>query len=121
MPRTDLTVQTASRFETIITPTLNAADAANGNSFDNTTRSVILWIVNGSGGDLTVTIDNPQLSDTDLEIPEREYTIPNGGTRVIGPFPSDYNQTDNSLTNRVLVDWSTGTSVTCAVISVPRA
>jgi len=120
MPRTNLTVQTATRNATIIQPTMNAVDLANGNSFDNSSRNVILWIVNGSGGVLTVTIDYPG-SYEDNNYDPNVKTIPNGESRIIGPFPSTYNQTDNSLTDRVLVDWSSGTSVTCAVIKVSTA
>ena len=120
MARTNLTVQTCSRTTPLEDPTANAVDAANGNSFDNSSTKVILIVNNGSGGNLTLTVDFPQTLDG-LTVADRTYTIPTGEEWVIGPFPSSYNQTNNSLENRVLLDWSTGTSVTCKVIQVPSA
>jgi len=118
MARTSLTVQEPTRFAQINAPTANAVDLANGNRFVNDGK-IILIVSNASGGALTVTIDNPQLYDTDLVIPDRTYSIPDGSTgAIIGPFPTSFNQTLDSIANSIGVNWSTATSVTCKLIRV---
>lgn len=115
MARTALTVQEPTRF-TEITPTANAVDAVNGNRYTNDGK-IVLRVVNGSGGSLTVSVITPQLYDVDLPVPSRTYTIASG-TRYIGPFPTSYNDTVDSATDQVSVDWSTGSSVTVEVVRV---
>lgn len=119
MPRTSLTVQEPTR-TAIVTPTSNAVDQPNGNRFVNDGK-IVMRVVNGSGGDLTVTIATPEVYDTDIAIPSRTYVIPNAGIRYIGPFPSKYNATVDDVQNSVAVDWSSGTSVVCELIRVSQA
>lgn len=120
MARTDLTVQSSGRLTVLTNPTQNAADSANGNSFDNTGINVILYVNNGSGGNVDLTVDIPDTFEGE-ERPNKTYTLADGSRTVIGPFNTTYNQTDNSLTNRVLLDWDIDTSVTVEVIACPNA
>ena len=116
MARTSLTVQEPTRIAQV-TLTANAVDAANGNRFVNDGKT-FLEVTNGSGGSLTVTIQMPQLYDTDLTISDRTYTIANGANVAIGPWPTSYNTTYDSVSDSIGVDWSTGTSVTVKVIRI---
>lgn len=116
MPRTSLTVQDATRISGV-TPTSNTPDAVNGNRLTNDGKTVCR-VTNGSGGALTVTVDYPSLVDTDLTVTDRTYTIADGTTKYIGPWPVSYNQTLDSTSNQLAIDWSTSTSVTVEVIRV---
>lgn len=117
MPRTSLTVQEVTRTAQLDAPTANAVDNANGNRFVNDGK-IILVIANGSGGNLTVTINNPQTVDG-LDVPDRTYTIPTAATgAIIGPWTTAYNQTLDNVENSIGVDWSSGTSVTVKVVRV---
>lgn len=107
MARVALTVQDTSRTGLNSVSTAEAADAVNGNSFANTSQNVVVKVVNGSGGSLTVTFTTITNYDG-LSMPDLEVTIPNGEERIIGPFSnSNYGNS-----NTVYVDYSTGTSVT---------
>lgn len=114
MARTSLTVQEPTR-HTPISATSNAVDAVNGNRFTNDGK-VMLRVVNGSGGSLTVTIGTPETYDTDLVIPSRTHVIADATPRYLGPYTTQYNTTSDSVANQVEVDWSTGTSVVVEVV-----
>lgn len=118
MPRTSLTVQDATRISGVV-PTANAADASNGNRFTNDGQTVAR-VTNNSGGTLTVTVDYPSLIDTDLTVTDRTYSVTNATSKVIGPWPIAYNQTLDSTTNQLAIDWSTGSSVTVELIRVTK-
>lgn len=120
MPRTDLTVQEANRLTPLVNPTQNTPDVANGNSFDNSSQRVILYVTNGGASPITITVDIPGTYEGEA-LPNKTYTVNAGARQVIGPFNNVYNQTDNSLTNRVLFNASASTSVTVEVIKVPAA
>lgn len=116
MAYTELSVETTVR--TGLEPTYSAVDAANGNSFDNAGENVVLIVKNGSGGDLTVTISTPGTVDG-VALTDKAVVVTTAEERVIGPFPNSlYGQVDadNSIDEAVLVDFSTGTTVTMAVI-----
>lgn len=121
MPRTLLTVQTSGRLTQLDDPTANAADMANGNSWDNSSHRVIGIINNGSGGVLTTTVTIPGQVEEE-QIPPKTYTTADGGETVIGPYPARYdnNDEDNSISKALYIDWSTDTSVTVKVIRVPE-
>lgn len=118
MARTALTVQDATRIDGV-TPTANTVDAVNGNRFTNDGQT-ICRVTNGSGGALTVTVDYPLSVDTDLTVTDRTYTLADGDVLVIGPWPTSYNQTLDSTSNQLAIDWSTATSVECEVIRVTK-
>jgi len=120
MARTNLAIQQCGRLTVLTDPTQNTPDAVNFNSFDNSTTRVIMYITNGSGGDVVVTVDTNTTAEGET-LPNKIYTLATGTRTVIGPFPASYNQTDNSLTNRVLVDFDVSTSVTVELIQVPAA
>lgn len=109
MARTALTVQQIVR--TGLNATFAAADGTNQNQFANDGRTY-LHVKNGGGSSINVTIDTPGSVDG-LAVSNLVVAVPNGGERIIGPFPTNiYNQTDGN----VYVDWSAVTSVTAAAI-----
>lgn len=109
MPRTDLSPQQILR--TGLNPTFSAADGSNQNSFENNGQTY-LHVKNGGGSSINVTIDTPGTVDG-LAVGNLIVAVPNGGERIIGPFPQNiYNQVDG----KVYVDWSAVTSVTAAVL-----
>ncbi len=115
MARTALTVSVAAAYGGGV---LDIAPATvthpDGNYFVNTGREKLI-IVNGSGSPLTVTIAIPA-SYRSLQglVTSKTYTIATTKTAVLGPFePGLFNQT----TGVVNIDYSSGTSVTAAVIS----
>lgn len=114
MARTTLTPVVAAAYAGgILDIAAGAVDQPNGNNFANTGNEKLV-VINGSGGPLTVTVSIPSNAKS-LQglITSKTYTVATGKTAILGPFdPSTYNQT-GSLVN---VDWSTGTSVTCAVV-----
>ena len=115
MPRVALTASTAAGWGggiLDITPT--AVNTPDGNSFVNTGVEKIV-VANGSGGTVTVTVAIPA-SARSLNglITQKTYAIAATKTAVLGPFePSIFNQP----TGFVHVDWSSGTSVTAAVVT----
>lgn len=115
-----LSLQTIVR--TGLEATLVAADGGDGNVFDNASKRVFLWVNNGSGGDITVSIDTPNTVD-DLAIPAKQVVVTAGEARLIGPFPAMYEQydADNSIEKAVLVTYSSVTSVTVGAIYLPVA
>lgn len=114
MPRVDLTVQRMDYVDGLV-PTMTNGDATNHHSFTNTTGSdVFIMVINGGGAPITVTVATPYtLGSGALTVEDRVYTVANGATCLMGPFPSTYfNQSDG----KVYVDLSADTSVTLAAI-----
>ena len=120
MPRTDLTVQQMGRLTVLSNPTRHTPDNVNGNSFDNSGFNVFLYVTNSNASSRTLTVTVPSTFEGE-PLADKVYTIATNTRKVIGPFSSDYNQTDNGLSNRVLLDWSAATDVTVEVISMPNA
>ncbi len=118
MARTSLTVQEPTRFTQLANPTQVTPDAVNGNRFVNDGK-IVLRVVNAGAGSVTATVDNPRTYDTDLNIPDRVYTIPNGSVpQYLGPWSTDYNQTLDSVENSLGITFSGSSSVTIEVIRV---
>jgi hypothetical protein len=91
-----------------------AAAAAGGDEFANNGRRM-LHVQNGSGSSITVTITTPGTT-AGLSIADPAVTVPNSGSRMIGPFPTGlYNAADGNVD----VAYSAVTSVTVAVIELP--
>lgn len=98
------------------TPT--PATLTDGNSFANDGHRA-LWVNNASGGVLTITFDTPGTVDSDLAVPQRTVTVANGAAELIGKFdPAVYNQRSGVDSGKVLVTWSTVTSVTVVLLPV---
>jgi hypothetical protein len=110
-----LTIQSVT--EAGSTPTY-AAVAAGGDVVENRRGDTVLVVVNGSGGNLTVTItaqnttaDNPiygAVTKADATV-----VIANGATGMIGPFR---NQAFNNSSGQIAIGYSTDTSVTIACL-----
>lgn len=107
MARTALTVNQLSIAGVTHSP---ASANADGHSLENIKGDTILFVVNGGGAPITVTIQTPGKFQG-LDIEEQEITVGNGVTKVIGPFrPTGvYNNSTG-----VFVDFSGVTSVTVA-------
>lgn len=96
-----------------------AAAAGGGDSFDNNGQC-ILEVVNGGGGSITVTIDDPgspsPAGATQFN-PDVAVTVGAGASKLIGPFPPFR---FNDANGRVNVSYSGVTTVTVRVIRVSR-
>lgn len=88
-----------------------AVDAAEGEQFANDGR-MILHVVNGAGAPINVTITTPNAVDG-LAVADLVVAVPNGESRFIGPFPPGIY---NNGSGNVLVDYSSGTTVTVALL-----
>ena len=111
MAREALTLQSIVRGG--LEPAYTAANA-DGHSVTNDGKRTFVHVNNGSGSEVTITIDTPGTVDG-LAISDREVAVPAGEERMIGPFPTDwYNQSDGT----VHVDYSDTTSVTIGAFKV---
>jgi hypothetical protein len=85
----------------------------------------VLWVLNGAGASITVTIVTPGTVDGDLAIADRVVTVPVGTTPTLIPLGStNYRQTAASASlpadvNRAYVNYSAIASVTRAVVAHP--
>lgn len=119
MARTTLTV-TTSAAAGVVLPAAAAVDQPNGNQFTNTGRELI-EITNGSGSSITVTIVTNgvyTVGAVQYPIADLAITIAAGVTRVCGPFDKTL---FNDGTAQVLIDYTSGTTVTARVISLGTA
>ena len=108
MARTTMSHQQIVR--TGLEETYAAVDAANGNDFANDGRMFLL-VKNGAGAPITVTIATPTTVDGNA-VADLAVVVTNAEQRMIGPFPPNLYNTDG----KVQVDYSSGTSVTAAVL-----
>lgn len=115
MARTALATQTPTT-EPSAALTLSAANA-DGHSIDGG-GDVILLVVNGSGGDVDITITTPNTDSDGNAIADKVVTTGNGETWAFGPFPpAVYDQpTGATDAGKVYVDFELVTSVTVAAI-----
>jgi hypothetical protein len=99
-----------------------AAVSGDGHAVDNAGRRTFLHVINGSGGDVDVTIATPNTADG-LVIADRVVTVTAGEERMIGPFPSMYEQydADNAIEQAFIVTYESTASVTVAALKLPRA
>lgn len=121
MAYTAETVQTVGRItETALT--WSTPDAVNGNYFDNTGRKKVLLVRNNDTGNLTITLNTNSTVDSDLVVPDRTYTIPDGGAIYpIGCFPSSPYHFDDVTNGSIRLDWSKSTNIEFAVLDVTPA
>lgn len=119
MARTSLTVTTTAAQGAVL-PAMAAVDQPNGNQFLNTGRELI-EVTNGSGSTITVTfITNGvyTVGTVQYAIADSAQTIAAGATKAFGPFDKTLY---NDGTGQVLVDYTSGTTVTARVISLGTA
>lgn len=115
MARTAFT-PTTTIFSGIVLPAPAAVDAVNGNSFTNPTGRAILEVTNGAGSPMNVTITTFNSYSTGAgahAVTDEVTAVTNGTTKVFGPFDKTLY---NDATGNVLVDWSSGTTITARVI-----
>lgn len=101
-----------------------ASAAGGGDSFANPDdERTILCVINGGGSPITVTI-TPQTTAApgvpgygDLTKGNGGGSVTNGTRKFFGPFPA---RTYNDANGRVLVTYSGVTSVTVAVLRIPK-
>ncbi len=122
MPATALPTATVTTTAGIDITTMTAVDAANGNSFRNDGRKLLV-VKNGGGSSINVTVDAYPTGSTlappdGLAVTDRVVAVAAGATKVIGPFaPGLYNDAAGNTT----VAFSSGTSVTATVLEVLHA
>jgi hypothetical protein len=121
MARTVFTPITTTAHGTVLAAAA-AVDAVNGNQFANPTGRAIIEITNGAGSPITVTFttfSSWNVSPTvTYAVADDAQTVTNGTSKVFGPFNT---QLMNDTGGNVLVDWSSGTSVTARVIELGSA
>jgi hypothetical protein len=103
-----LTVQDIVR--TGLAPSYGAA-AGGGDEFANN-GSVFYHVKNGGGGSITATFVTQSTVDG-LAVSDLAVAVPNGGERIVGPFPPGIY---NDANGRVQVTYSGVTSVTVAAL-----
>lgn len=87
--------------------TLQSADVA-GETFEPGDR-VALWVKNGSGASITVTVAVPGKTKYGVDNPDLAVTIAAGTEQAVGPFPADL---ADPADGRVHVTYSSVTTVT---------
>lgn len=113
MSQTLLTRQQSSLTDAAVT--YNAVDGSNGNTFANNGNTLAL-IKNGGGSPITATFSS--VPDQFGRTGDVAVTVAAGAERVVGPFPvALFNQTSGGNAGNVNVSFSSGTSVTMALIS----
>lgn len=115
MTRTAFTVTTSSPTGTVL-PASVAVDQPNGNSFANNGKRLI-EITNGAASNINVTITTNGVyaaGGVNYAIADVVTTVVNATSQIFGPFDTTL---FNDGSGNVLVDYSSGTSVTARVIS----
>lgn len=115
MARVSTTTQTIVR--TGLNPSLTGP-TVDGDIVD--CGNVALWVDNGSGGSINVTVQATATQDG-LDLADLVVAVPAGAKRLIGPFPArTFAQASDAAVGpgRALVDYSAVTTVTRAVISL---
>lgn len=98
-----------------------AVDAANGNQFTNPTGRAVIEIINGSGSPITVaftTSNTYAVGSVTYAVADLNVTVNNAVSKVCGPFDKTlFNDTNGN----VLVDFSSGTTITARVLEMGAA
>lgn len=117
MARTAFTV-TSSLFSGTVLPAAAAVDAPNGNSVANASGRVAIEVTNGAAAPITVTITtngNYTTGGGSHAVADDAITVTNGTSKIIGPWdPGLY----NDASSNVLIDWSSGTTITARCIAL---
>lgn len=97
------------------------AAAAGGDKIPNPDADTFLHVKNGGGSSINVTIATPGTvpGSGGLAIEDRVVAVPNGGERMIGPFPAELyaNPADAS---KLAITYSGVTSVTVGAFRARR-
>lgn len=120
MVRTAFTVTTAAFGGTVL-PAAAAVDAPNGNSIANTGTTagrVVIEITNGAAASINATVTtsgNYNTTGGAHAVADEIIAITNGTSKIIGPWdPTLY----NDASGNVLIDWSSGTTITARCIAL---
>lgn len=119
MTATALSVVTTAAAGTVL-PAQAAVDNSNGNTFTNTGREAMI-VTNLSGSSLTITITTNgvyAVGAVNYAVADLTVTLANNTSKIIGPFDKTL---FNDGSQNVDLAWSTGTNVTCNVISLGTA
>lgn len=116
-----LSVQQISRAgldATYRTPT----SGTDGDSFDNSTRRILVHVKNGSGASVDVTFVTQAVVDGSLAVDDRVEAVPAGDDQFFGPFGKEYESkdTDNDIDQAVQIKWSAVTSIEVAALELPK-
>src|SRR5438045_3110813 len=98
-----------------------AVDQPNGNQFANPTGRAIIEITNGAASNINVTFTTNgvyTVGSVQYAIADLVVLVVNATTKVCGPFDKTL---FNDGTGNVLVDWSSGTTITARVIELGTA
>jgi hypothetical protein len=121
MARTAFTVINSTAPGTVLTAAA-AVDASNGNSFANPTGRAIIEITNGGGASINVTFTTNATYNVVgtngtvvYNVADPLIAVASSTSKVFGPFDKTLY---NDGTGNVLVDFSSGSSVTARVIEV---
>lgn len=109
-----LTVTSVGRAGTNLT-TLATAAAGGGDSFANT-GSEYLYIANGAGSSITLTLVMQATTDGQA-ITNKTVTVTNAERMLVGPFPTALYNDANSRMN---VTYSSATTITVAALKFPN-
>lgn len=102
-----------------VTPTLAAPNALGAGNGDIVPPNSIVYVENGSGGVLTVTIKEPSTVDGQA-VTDKAVAIANGAKAVFGPFTSTQQQLPATTdAGKVYLEYSSVTSVTRFVLVTP--
>lgn len=93
-----------------LNPSFTSANA-DGHTLDNSAKDILLYVKNGAGSPINVTITTPGTVDG-LAVADRVVAVPATGERVIGPFPR------GTYGSSVSVAFSSVTSVTVALLTI---
>lgn len=121
MARTAFTPINSTGQGTVLTAAA-AVDATNGNQFTNPTGRAILEVTNAAASNINVTITTVASYNVagtsgsiSYAVADSIQVVQNGTSKVFGPFDKTlYNDTNGN----VLVDYSSGTSITARVIEM---
>ena len=94
--------------------TITTSAAAGGGDTMVGGQAVFLYVNNGGGASITVTLVTPESVEGSLAVTDRAITVTNGTFRII-PVPSRYNDPSTGLTS---ITYSAVTSVTVAAVQV---
>ena len=105
---TELTLQTD-----MSSPVLASADAS-GNTWDNGSGQVYLWVKNSSGSSITVTVQEQRTCNFGHTAQHFTATIADSATSALGPF--DIMRFNNSSL-KATATYSDATSITVAAVT----
>lgn len=120
MARTAFTVINTTAPGTVLAAAA-AVDAGNGNQFTNPTGRAVIEIINGAGAPITVTFTTSNtynVGSVPYAVADLNVVVNNAVSKVCGPFDKSlFNDTNGN----VLVDFSSGTTITARVLEVGAA